>query len=156
MQIVSEIKHLLNGGKRVYKCELIYKDRASGILKYVLERQYEVSGLILPAKSVTYAFYWSARPYTLYRWYYNEKNIGNYFNIADRIELKDAEFSWRDLVVDILIQSEQEPVILDEHELPADIQASLLEYIHSATNFVLKSYKDILAETDILLKQHCR
>jgi len=152
MKKILEKKYLLNGDIRVYDCELIYKNHKLGILKYVLEKQYNVAGLILPGASVTYAFYWIDRPYTLYRWYYKEKNIGNYFNIADQIVLNDSEFEWRDLTVDILYLPDNLPKVLDEDELPSDIPNHLLEYIDLAKKHVIENYQGIIAETDQLLR----
>jgi len=152
MKKVLEKKHLLNGNIRVFECELIHNNQSVGILKYILEKQYNVSGLILPQSSITYAFYWIDRPYTLYRWYHDSKNIGNYFNIADQIVLNDSEFEWRDIVVDVLYRSDDLPIILDEDELPKDIPTDLLEYIHSAKCHIFENYQDIITETDQLLK----
>ena len=154
MKKILEKKHLLNGDTRVYDCELIYKNHKLGILKYVLEKQYDVSGLILPIASVTYAFYWIDRPYTLYRWYYRGKNIGNYFNIADQIVLNDSEFEWRDLTVDILYLPDNLPKVLDEDELPSEISSHLLEYINTAKKDVIEKFQGIMAETDQLLRQY--
>ncbi|MBU0713464.1 DUF402 domain-containing protein [bacterium] len=155
MKKILEKKYLLNGDIRVYNCELIYNNQSFGILKYILEKQYNVSGLILPQSSITFAFYWIYRPYTLYRWYHNKKNIGNYFNIADQIVLNDSEFEWRDIVVDVLYRSDDLPIILDEDELPTDMPDHLLEYIHSAKRQIIENYQDIITETDQFLKQYC-
>lgn len=154
MKRALEKIHLLNGNIRVYRCELIYNNQSLGILKYNLEKQYEVAGLILPKLSITYAFYWINRPYTLYRWYFKGKNIGNYFNIADQVVLSDSEFEWRDIVIDILYRQDGLPNILDEDELPTDLPDYLLEYIGSAKSQIIENYQDILAETEQLLKQY--
>ncbi|MDO9548399.1 MAG: DUF402 domain-containing protein [Candidatus Marinimicrobia bacterium] len=154
MKKILEKKHLINGDIRVYDCELIYNNQSFGILKYVLEKQYNVSGLILPQSSIAYAFYWINRPYTLYRWYHDGKNIGNYFNIADQIVLNDSEFEWRDLAVDILYLTDNLPKVLDEDELPSETPDHLLEYIYSAKSQIIEKYQNIITETDQLLKQY--
>lgn len=152
MPVVIEKKKLLNGITRQYECERILYTRNFGILKYVLEKPYQVARLVLPQNTVTMAFYWCDRPYTLYRWYFQQNNIGNYFNIADRIVLQETEFRWRDLVVDILIYQNRELEILDWEELPAEIPVDLYSYILSATEQVKSNYLSTIKETDEILK----
>ncbi len=64
------------------------------------------------------------------------------------------EFRWRDLAVDILIDSAGIVHILDEDELPADLPAELQNYIFAATTHVLTGYRDIIVEAKSLLKKH--
>jgi len=147
-----EKKKLLNGNEVIYECELLTASEKFGILKYILEKKYKVNSLILPKGSTTYAFYWVERPYTLYKWYdINGKILGNYFNIADLIKLTENEFEWRDLVVDVLVSPEGALEVLDEDELPDDIDKKLMRYIENSKNLILQEYKFIIKETDELI-----
>ena len=149
-----EIKNLLAGGKRIFECELIYTDYQFGILKYVLEKSYTVSNLLLPEGAITYAFYWVDRPYTLYKWYQGRKNLANYFNIADRITLSDNKFEWRDLIVDILISPKGIVEVLDEDELPDTISEKLRTYIFDSVVLIKNNLHGICQETCQLLEQY--
>ena len=151
MQQIIEKKILLNGDIREFKCSLIHRGDGFGILRYIVDKPHNVSGLILPVKTVTCGFYWTDRPYTLYRWYYGGQNIGNYFNIADFVEITNTEFVWRDLVLDILCQPGKNPMILDEDELPPDIREELLEYINSSVRLILEDYEKIIVETEAMI-----
>lgn len=153
MPVVIEKKELLNGTIRLYECEPVLFNRNFGIIKYVLPKPHPVASLLLPENTLTLAFYWRDRPYTLYRWYYQQRNLGNYFNIADRIILKETEFHWRDLVVDVLIDENQTVEILDRNELPAELSAPLQRYIDSATEHVTANYMSIFQETDLILHE---
>ncbi|MGC9364159.1 MAG: DUF402 domain-containing protein [Fidelibacterota bacterium] len=153
MPVVIEKKELLNGAIHLYECDPILLNRNFGIIKYVLPKPQPVASLLLPKNTVTLAFYWRDRPYTLYRWYYQQRNLGNYFNIADRIVLKETEFQWRDLVVDILIDENQTVEILDRNELPVGLSASLQRYIDSATEHITTNYMAIFQETDRILHE---
>ncbi len=146
-----EIKHILAGGKQIFECELIYTDYQFGILKYVLEKSYTVSNLELPEGTITYAFYWVDRPYTLYKWYDGRKNLANYFNIADRITLSDNKFEWRDLIVDVLISPKGIVEVLDEDEIPEDIDLEIKKYIYQNKEYILREYPQIILETDQIL-----
>ncbi|MCK4716639.1 MAG: DUF402 domain-containing protein [Candidatus Marinimicrobia bacterium] len=146
-----EIKHILAGEKRIFECELIYTDYKFGILKYVLEKSYTVSNLLLPKGTITYAFYWVDRPYTLYKWYDGRKNLANYFNIADRITLLVNKFEWRDLIVDILISPKGIVEVLDEDEIPEGIDLEIKKYIYQNKEYILREYPQIILETDQIL-----
>jgi len=106
------------------------------VLKYIIRRNNDIDGLKLSPGDITYGFYWTDRPYTLYVWIVNQgKDRAYYFNIADRILLQPAEFIWRDLAIGILIDPDLLVHMLDEDELPADLdpQLSQLYSIHEIT-----------------------
>jgi len=151
LQTIIEKKHFLDGTLIEYNCTLVHIEEKLGILKYIVEKPYNISGLILPKGTVTYGFYWTDRRYTLYRWYYRGKNIGNYFNIADRIKLEDNEFHWRDLILDVLVKFDHTPQILDEDELPENIDEELRKYIDQSIDDIMTNFMEILAETDLLI-----
>lgn len=150
-----EVKYLLTGEIRIYDCELLSLGDDIGILRYILEKQHTVSSQVLPKNTQTYACYWATRPYTLYRWYSPQgEHLGDYFNIADQVRLNRTQFEWRDLVVDIFISPQGRVLILDECELPPDINSDLLNFIQQATKSIIRNYKAILNETDILLNRY--
>lgn len=79
-----------------------------------------------------------------------------YFNIADSISLKPWEFTWRDLVVDILIEKDHPVRVLDENELPADLSPDLSAFIHSAKAMVLKDHRKIIEEANAVVSNFAR
>ena len=101
-----EKKLTLSGETETYPCELVSLRGGVGILRYVIDRDYDVAGFRLAPGDVTLAVYWEERPYTLYIWL-RKKQAGRayYFNVADSIVLGTDEFIWRDLAVDILVDS---------------------------------------------------
>lgn len=154
MEICTEIKNLLAGGRVTFNCKLVALNKESGVLKYILENEYKVGSLILPKGSITYAFYWKDRPYTLYKWFdKNGKILGNYFNVADSISLTENEFKWRDLIVDILVSPKGALEVLDENEVPYDLDGELVNYIKNSKNLILREYNFIIEETDELISQ---
>ena len=148
-----EVKYFLKGGKRTYSCELIEYNGKFGILKYILPWEYRIEEVVLPKGTITFAFYWVDRPYTIYSWYDNKYNcVANYFNIADSVELTKRVFTWRDLVIDILVLPNPELKILDENELPNDTEPEIMYYIQSAKSLVINDYKLILKEINDIIK----
>lgn len=154
MKLCKEKKQYLSGKVITYNCKLVTLCSQYGILKYVVGRQYQVGSLRLEPGTVTYGFYWQDRTYVLYKWFDQNKDVlGDYFNIADSIELSEREFSWRDLVIDILVHSTGKVEILDEDEMPERIDESLKCYIESSKKTVLQNYKKVIAETNTILNQ---
>jgi hypothetical protein len=156
MPLCLEKKLLLAGGARNYACELAYYERGFGILKYALDREYAINGIKLLPGDVTCALYWEGRPYTLYVWL--PKRQGSalyYFNIADSISLRPEEFIWRDLVVDILVDRQGAAHVLDEHELPVDLDGRLADYIQKAKEHVLTRFRDIIKEARGVMAGRC-
>ena len=151
MPLCIETKLTLSGETKTYRCELLHFGSGFGVLRYVIDREYDVHGVVLAPGDETIALYWEDRPYTLYVWRRQAaQDTVFYFNIADQISLTPQEFIWRDLAVDILVDSRGVHV-LDEHELPADLDADLGRYINEAQAHILVHYEDIIQKVHLLL-----
>ncbi|HAR45034.1 MAG: hypothetical protein A2X56_04315 [Nitrospirae bacterium GWC2_57_13] len=147
-----ETKRTLSGNTERYQCELVSLQDGFGILRYVTDQHYDIAGFRLSPGDETLALYWANAPYTLYIWH--RKTQGDrayYFNIADSVVLTPREFTWRDLAVDILITPKNEPIILDEHELPADLDRGLADHITRSKEHILANYQDLIKEAEQLL-----
>jgi len=153
MSRCREKKTVLSGAVQQYDCELLHHSYGFGMLRYVVDREYDVAGVQLAAGDVTHALYWSNRPYTLYTWHLQRIGVTlYYFNIADTIVLTPDEFRWRDLTVDILVDSRNTVRVLDEDELPAELPPELHRYIRSAKLHLLNHYHEIIKEAEAYLK----
>ena len=146
-----ETKLTLSGETKTYRCELLHYESCFGVLQYVIDREYDVHGAKLSPGDETIALYWEGRPYTLYVWRRQAaQDTIYYFNIADRISLTPRKFIWRDLAVDILVDGRGVHV-LDEHELPADLDGRLGRYINEAKAHILVHYEDIIHNVHLLM-----
>jgi hypothetical protein len=146
MSICIEKKTALSGRVDLFTCELLFLERDFGILKYVVDREYRVHNSTLLPGDITYGFYWSSRPYTLYVWPRKGAGAIYYFNVADSITLSHREFAWRDLVVDVVVESDLNAVVLDENELPDSLSPELRTAIFSGRDTVLNTYRRIIEE----------
>jgi uncharacterized protein len=152
MKSCNERKKYLLGGEIVYPCELIALRDEFGILKYLVDRQHIVGSLIITPDTISYAFYWTDRPYVLYSWFNsNGQVIGHYFNVADSISLSAHEFSWRDLIVDILILPAGQIEILDEDEIPESLDPDMRKHIESIKQLILQNHQTIIDEISEIL-----
>ncbi len=149
MQQCREVKHTLFGDTQTYSCQLLEYGPGFGMLRYVVDREYDISGHKLLPGDVTYGLYWEDRPYTLYVWDLIRINSRlYYFNIADSISLQPGEFLWRDLAIDILIDADDRVRILDEHELPPDLAQELKRSIRTAVDLVVEQHREIIREAE--------
>ncbi len=69
MHACLEKKLTLAGKIETYSCDLVSLRNGIGILRYVIDREYDVAGFRLAPGDVTLAVYWENRPYTLYVWF---------------------------------------------------------------------------------------
>ena len=115
----KEVKYRYNGDTSEYLCERLYYNGDFGVLRYVIDRSYAVGGISLEPGTVTNAFYWKDRPYNIYRWISPEGcKYADYFNIVDMVELKPEIFSYRDLIIDVIVTLQGIPEIMDREEIP--------------------------------------
>lgn len=157
MKSCKEKKRLLSGTEVTYDCELVALCDRLGILKYSIDQQWQVGSLILQPGTVTYGFYWPDRSYVLYKWLNkNGDALGDYFNIADSVTLSVQEFSWRDLVVDILVLPTGQIEVLDEDEMPESLDDELRDYIESVKQMLLRNYRAVIVETTNILNRYVR
>lgn len=155
MAACLERKTTLTGKIHEFQCELLHLEQDFGVLKYIIDRQYTIAGTVLRPFDVTYALYWTDRPYTLYIWLTRGRS-SYYFNIADSVFLSPDLFSWRDLAVDILIDSDGILHILDEDEVPGDISRDLASRIVSAKELVLSSWQAVIRQADTVVRELTR
>jgi hypothetical protein len=151
MSLCIEKKLTLSGRTFLFDCELLLLNSDLGVLKYVIDREYVVQGIKLQPGDITYALYWTNRPYTLYVWHLTGNRVVHYFNIADRISLQPREFLWRDLTVDILIADDRSVHILDEDELPDVLDPALYSYIQKAKETVMREYPSVIHEANSII-----
>jgi predicted RNA-binding protein associated with RNAse of E/G family len=157
MKPCKEKKRFLSGIEVTYNCELVALCSQFGILKYLVERQQQIGSLALWSGTVSYGFYWPDRPYILYKWFKKNGNaVGDYFSLADSVTLTAQEFSWRDLVVDILVLPTGEIEVLDENEIPESLDERLRAYIESVKQMLLRNYRAVVRETTTILNRYVR
>jgi uncharacterized protein DUF402 len=170
---VLEVKRRLDGSVRTYPCEAaeIAADRA--VLLYRLPGQGRVADLVLPAGTLTVAYYWTERPYNVYHWIAPPEpgcaasrtppndprgaaNVANapsgqtlayYFNLSGPVRIGPDRLEWEDLEVDVLVTPDGRVQILDEDAVPASAAARLPE-IARARERVLADWRDVSADVE--------
>src|SRR6185369_5367660 len=130
---ITETKRTLTGGQKTFPCRVLDRAAAALTVLFVSDRAYQVGGLDLPTGTVTFGHFWAARPYNVYHWLTpGGATLGLYFNLADNTQIGPTTLSYRDLTVDLLARPGAVPQVLDQDELPADLDQGTRQRIARA------------------------
>ena len=109
----------------------------------------EVHGVALPAGTMTVGYFWTARPFNLYHWVGPDgRTLAHYFNVGDVTRLEGDLLEWHDLAVDVLATPDGRVQVLDEDELPPDLDPALRRYVEAARDRILRDLPDLIAESE--------
>ena len=129
---VLEVKRRLDGSVRTYPCEAVEADRDHAVLLYRLPGQGRVAGLVLPAGTLTLAYYWADRPYNVYHWIApSGETLAYYFNLSGPVIIARDRLEWEDLEVDVLATPDGRVQILDEDAVPESAAPRLPEIVRA-------------------------
>lgn len=116
-----------------------------------MPRDVQLEDVRLRKDTVSLGYFWQGRPYNVYHWIDEQRDtVALYFNIADGTRVSAETIEWRDLAVDVLITPDGRCRVLDEDELPDDIDAALLRYINKVRDELCREPLSRLAEYDKL------
>lgn len=147
MKEIIEIKETLNGSIQNFTCNLLNSSIGEMVVLFRLNEDIQVEDLLLSAGTLSFGYFWADRPYNAYHWVSPEgESLGVYFNISDQTKISDNQVYWRDLIVDVLATPDNRCQIIDEDELPNDLDPYLKEKIEAARVILEKEHQAILSE----------
>ncbi|MCP4391414.1 MAG: DUF402 domain-containing protein [Gammaproteobacteria bacterium] len=118
-----------------------------------MPREVQLEDILLRKNTVSLGYFWQHRPYNAYHWIDDQHNtVALYFNIADSTRISPQTIEWRDLTVDVLITPDGRCRVLDEDELPANIDPELLYYIDQTRDELCREPLSRLNEYDKLTR----
>ena len=118
------------------------------VIRYDLDRDWQVGGMVIPKGGYTAGHFWIDRPYNVYHWLENGKTLAYYFNIGLVDDITDAQVAWRDLIIDVLVKPDGAIDILDEDEVPADLAPEHRGTIARALEQIVTNPKRLVAEIE--------
>ena len=147
MQKITEIKEKLNGQRMVFECAVLELAGDEAVVLFRSDEAYHVEDVIVPSGSLSVGYFWTQRFYNIYHWVSVEgETLALYINISDRTRITPQQLSWRDLIIDVLITPDGRCRILDEHELPPDLDSSLSNVINTTRDELVSQQRTLLAE----------
>jgi len=150
---ITEIKTTLAGKRKKFDCELLTCSEGEAVVIYRMPRDVQLEDILLRKGSISLGYFWQDHPYNVYHWIDQRQNtVALYFNIADSTRISAQTIEWRDLTVDLLITPDGRCRVLDEDELPADIDPVLLDFINRARDELCREPLSRLDEYDKLTR----
>jgi hypothetical protein len=146
---ITEVKTSLTGRVDRFVCDIASRAPDEVIVLYRVPAAREVHGVRLPAGTMTVGYFWTARPFNLYHWVGPDgRTLAHYFNVGDVTRLEGGLLEWRDLAVDVLATPDGPVQVLDEDELPPDLDPALRRYVEEARDRVLRELPRLIAESE--------
>ncbi len=148
---VTERKARLDGTSAEFRCEALHIEPGQrAVLRYTSDHEARIrdTDIVLPPGTVTIAHYWTDRPYNVYHWLADGRTVAFYVNVADRTEITADAVSYRDLVVDVVLRPSGALEILDEEELPADLEPAARKAIADALEIVVTGARRLAIEIE--------
>jgi hypothetical protein len=147
---ITEVKTTLSGRVDEFVCDVVERSTDHVVVIYRIPGPgRDVHGVWLPGGTITVGYFWTARPFNLYHWVGPDgRTIAHYFNIGDVRRYEADRLEWHDLAVDILATPDGRVVVLDEDELPADLDPALLRSIAAARDEVLGNLRTLVLESE--------
>lgn len=148
---IREIKTTLAGEQLVFECELVQAGATEAVVLYRMPADRMLEDILLPQGTLSLGYFRENQPYNAYHWIDDRQNtLALYFNICDNTRISAETIEWRDLAVDVLITPDARCRVLDEDELPDNLDADLLDYIHATRDLLCATPLSRLAEYDKL------
>ena len=146
---ITEHKTRFDGSVQEFPCRaLLLEPGARAVIRYDLDRDWHVGGMVFPKGGYTAGHFWMDRPYNVYHWLEAGRTLAYYFNVGIVDEISEAQVAWRDLVIDVLIKPDGAIDILDEDELPADLPSAERGTIARALEQIVTNPKRLVAEIE--------
>jgi hypothetical protein len=144
---ITEIKTTLTGEHKRFDCERLYYAAGETVVIYRMPADHWLQDLLLPEGSLSLGYFWEGRDFNAYHWVDdNRQTLALYFNICDNTRISVDQVAWRDLAVDILITPDLRCRVLDEDELPDDLDPDLLASINSTRDALCADPARLLEE----------
>ena len=148
---ITERKTRLDGTLVEYPCDaLVVEPGRRAVVRYVTDRDRHLEGtdLVLRTGTVTIGHFWSDRPYNVYHWLEGGRTIAFYVSIATDTTIGREAIAYTDLVVDVLLRPSGAIDVLDEEELPPDLDPRHRLAIAKALETCITGAKRLIAEIE--------
>lgn len=146
---ILEVKEKLNGERHEFASALLALATDEAVSLYTLPRDGQLGGIPLAAGTRCLGHFWASRPYNVY---HAVDDLGRailfYINLSDRTVITPEMIHWRDLIVDLLITPDGQCLVLDEDELPPDLDPTLRATIDAARDDLILNQHALVAELE--------
>ncbi len=129
---IIEVKTTLSGERVEFECALLKLGEGEAVVIYRMPGDLQIEDLLLPRGAISLGYFREDQAYNAYQCLDQQRQtLALYFNICDNTHISADQVAWRDLTVDVLITPDLRWRVLDEEELPDDLDNELLAYINA-------------------------
>jgi len=151
---ILEIKTTLDEKRQEFQCNLLSYTHDEAVLLFEVTRPYQIADLTIPAGSISLGYFWPDHLYNVYHWLNPAGHtLGIYCNLSDQTCLTPTEIHWRDLTVDVLITPDGRCQVLNEEELPDELDTKLYIKIAATRDELIQNHRTLLAEIETRSKK---
>ncbi|HUQ17713.1 MAG TPA: DUF402 domain-containing protein [Candidatus Saccharimonadales bacterium] len=154
---VIERKTRLDGSSVEFACVgLAVEPGRSAVLGYTVDRDWTVAGgvITVPKGAVTVGHFWADRPYNVYHWLVEGWTLAYYVNVSAPPRITVESVDWLDLAVDILVRPDASFLVLDEDEVPTDLDPVHRRTIARALEAVVTSPRGFVLQIEAASRPH--
>lgn len=146
---ILEVKTSLDGRVQEFDCAVVARSHDHIVIRYRMVSDHDLHGIPLFAGELTYGYFWFRRPYNLYHWVRRSgETAAWYFNIGSVTNFDGKTLHWRDDAIDVLATPDGRVRVLDEDEVPADLDAGARQAIFAARDRVLAEITSLTVDAD--------
>lgn len=127
---IIERKQKPDGTVREYGCDLVHLDATLAVIAFRMEKGGEIFGtpIAIPPGSISHGYFWTRRPYNLYRMRGPDgKILAHRFDAVADVRLGTDAVSYRDLVLDWWVTPDDVLIEEDRDEMDALIAAGAMD-----------------------------
>jgi uncharacterized protein len=148
-EIFTEFKKTYFGETKVFECRLIERKRDEVVILYQISAPAKFVGVSFHSGSKSYGYYWTKRNYNIYHWVDNhKKTIVFYFNISRNTKILERSVEWNDMIVDVAVFPDGKTMILDEDEIPKNMDSNDLKLIENTKHEIFSSLEEIVTQLE--------
>ena len=155
---ITEVKRHLDGSEERFDCELVLRRAHLLIVRFAHRRDRSAGGFSIPRGSRTDGFFWTGRPYCLYRMSGPDgRPIADRFDVLEKCRIGEREVSYLDLLVDLWVAPDGAVLVEDEDEVAEHVRRGLLSgeqgrRIERVTALLVRDHRRIIREAARLLE----
>jgi predicted RNA-binding protein associated with RNAse of E/G family len=146
---IIERKTRFDGSVQEFACRILALEPGKrAVIRYDLDRDWHVGGMVFPKGGYTAGHFWTDRPYNVYHWLNDGRTLAYYFNVGLVDDISETHVAWRDLIIDVLVKPDGAIDILDEDEVPADLPSEHRSTIARALEQIVTNPKRLVQEIE--------
>ena len=146
---IIERKTRFDGSVQEFACRILALEPGKrAVIRYDLDRDWHVGGMVFPKGGYTAGHFWTDRPYNVYHWLNDGRTLAYYFNVGLVDEISETHVAWRDLIIDVLVKPDGAIDILDEDEVPPDLPAEHRRTIAQALEQIVTNPRRLVKEIE--------